>query len=49
MKYADFLNFVVTYNQTWFYHYGPSKKHQSMKLASSVPESKESWNVKIKK
>jgi hypothetical protein len=49
MKYADFFSFVVTCNQTWLYHYDPTTKHQSMLLANSVSESKESWNVKIKK
>jgi len=49
MKYADFLSFVVTYNQTWLYHYDPTTKHESMQLANSVSESQESWNVTIKK
>jgi len=49
MKYADFLSFVVTYNQTWLYRYDPTTKHESMQLANSVSESQESWNVTIKK
>jgi hypothetical protein len=49
MKYADFLNFMITYSQTWLYHYDPKTKYQSKQWLNSISESKESWNVKIKK
>jgi hypothetical protein len=42
IKYADFFNFVVTYNKTWLFQYDPETKHQSVQLENSISEAKES-------
>jgi hypothetical protein len=49
IKDADFFKFVVTYNQTWLFQYDPETQLQSMQWEKSISETKESWNVKIKK